>query len=363
MRTLTELYESEAARLGYEADPAQRLALAKLEELRSRLLAHKPATGLIGSLLKRNRSLVPERGLYMWGGVGRGKTWLMDLFLASLPFKDKQRSHFHRFMHAVHDDLKKLGYRENPLELVAERTARHTRVLCFDEFFVADIADAMLLGTLFDALFRRGVTLVATSNVPPQSLYKDGLQRARFLPAIQLIEQHTEVINVDGGTDYRLRTLEHATTWFDAGAPDTGKRMEQLYTAIAGEPGHAHQSLTVEHRKLQVYRLSGDVAWFEFRQLCDGPRGQNDYIELARCYHTVFLSNIPVLDAEHENQSRRFIALVDEFYDRSVKLIISAAAPLAILYRGTRLSFEFERTRSRLIEMQSQQYLARPHKP
>jgi cell division protein ZapE len=301
--------------------------------------------------------------LYLWGGVGRGKTWLMDLFFHSLPFKNKQRSHFHRFMQAVHDDLKRLKDQPDPLEIVAERIAKRTRILCFDELFVADIADAMLLGTLFDGLFRRGVTLVATSNVPPDGLYRDGLQRARFLPAIGLLQQHTEALHVDGGTDHRLRLLEHAVTWLDAKAPDTDARLRSLFEAIAGEAGQPDQTILIEHRKLHAKRQAGDVIWFDFRQVCDGPRGQADYVELARCYHTVFVSDVPLLDAEHENQARRFIALVDEFYDRGVKLIVSAHAALTTLYSGSRLTFEFERTRSRLIEMQSQDYLARPHKP
>jgi cell division protein ZapE len=309
------------------------------------------------------RKIAPERGLYLWGGVGRGKTWLMDLFFQSLPFKNKQRSHFHRFMQSIHDDLGRLKDEPDPLEIVAERIARRTRVLCFDELFVSDIADAMLLGTLFDGLFRRGVTLVATSNVPPRDLYKDGLQRARFLPAIRQLEEHTEALLVDGGTDHRLRVLEEAATWFDANAADTDSRMQALFEAIAGDAGQADQTVVIEHRKLHARRIAGDVIWFDFRQICDGPRGQADYIELARCYHTVFVSDVPVLDGEHENQARRFIALVDEFYDRSVKLIISARAPLPDVYRGSRLRFEFERTSSRLIEMQSQAYLARPHKP
>ncbi len=363
MTTVRELYDRELLRLGYQGDPAQLEAVKRLDDLRVRLLATRRSPGFLGGFFQGRKALDPERGLYLWGGVGRGKTWLMDLFFQSLPFKNKQRSHFHRFMQAVHDDLGKLKDQPDPLEIVAERIAKRTRVVCFDEFFVSDIADAMLLGTLFDGLFRRGVTLVATSNVPPSRLYKDGLQRARFLPAIRQIEQHTEVQHVDGGIDHRLRVLEAATTWLDAGAGDSGSQLASLFEAIAGDQGQADQTIMIEHRKLHATRVAADVIWFDFQQVCDGPRGQADYIELARCYHTVFVSRIPVLDGEHENQARRFIALVDEFYDRAVKLIISAHAPLTELYRGSRLTFEFERTSSRLIEMQSQDYLARPHKP
>jgi cell division protein ZapE len=235
-------------------------------------------------------------------------------------------------------------------------------VLCFDELFVADIADAMLLGNLFRGLFDRGVTLVATSNVAPDDLYKEGLQRARFVPAIRLLKEHTQVLHMDGSMDYRLRMLEKAATWFDAAKPGCASEIDKLFEAIAGETGTVNATLILNHRRLHARRLAEDVVWFEFKELCDGPRGQADYIEIARCYHTVFLTDIPTLNIEQDNQARRFITLVDEFYDRAVKLIISSAVPIQELYRGSKLAFEFERTKSRLIEMQSQEYLARQHK-
>jgi cell division protein ZapE len=360
--TLHELYESESARLGYVSDPAQAAIVARLESVRSALLAPRPKEGLLQSLIRKKSAPVGMRGLYIHGGVGRGKTWLMDLFFQSLPFKDKQRSHFHRFMQFVHDELRKHSDESDPLERVADKVAKRARVLCFDELFVADIADAMLLGTLFKALFARGVTLIATSNVAPDDLYKDGLQRARFLPAIRAIKEHCEVIHMAVGTDYRLRLLERATTWYDCSHSEGTAALETLFVEVAGEPGVADSTLALNHRRLKTRRQADDAVWFTFKELCDGPRGQADYIELARCYHTVFLSEVPVLTIEHENQARRFISLVDEFYDRAVKLIICAAAPVDSLYQGKKLRFEFERTRSRLIEMQSQQYLAREHK-
>lgn len=360
--TLQALYQSESARLGYSADPAQAVIVERLERVRSALLAPKPKDGLLQSLLRKKRTSPGVRGLYIHGGVGRGKTWLMDLFFQSLPFKDKQRSHFHRFMQFVHDELKKHPDESDPLELVADKVAKRARVLCFDEFFVSDIADAMLLGTLFTALFARGVTLIATSNVAPDDLYKDGLQRARFLPAIRAIKAHCEVVHMAAGTDYRLRLLERASTWYDCSNKDTTAALEALFVEVAGEPGVADSTLTLNHRRLKTRRKADDAVWFTFKELCDGPRGQADYIELAKCYHTIFLSDVPVLTVEHENQARRFISLVDEFYDRAVKLIVCAAAPVDALYQGKKLQFEFERTRSRLIEMQSQQYLAREHK-
>jgi len=264
-------------------------------------------------------------------------------------------------MQSVHDELKKYQEQTNPLDRVADRLAQKTRVLCFDELFVTDIADAMLLGNLFRGLFERGVTLVATSNVPPDDLYKEGLQRARFVPAIRAVKEHTQVVHMDGGADYRLRLLERAHTWFDAREAATPADLEKLFDAIAAEPGATDTTLILNHRRLRAHRHADGAIWFAFKELCDGPRGQADYIEIARCYHTVFLTDVPVLGPDAENAARRFISLVDEFYDRAVKLVVSAVAPVPELYRGSKLNFEFERTKSRLIEMQSQDYLSRPH--
>ncbi len=313
-------------------------------------------------LIPGRSQIEPQRGLYLWGGVGRGKTLLMDRFYEALPFEDRERRHFHRFMHDVHAELRRLQSRTHPLEAVAHRLARRARVLCFDELHVADIADAMILGTLFDALFRRGVTLVATSNLPPQQLYRDGLQRQRFLPAIAAIERHTEVLHLDHGVDYRLRQLKKASTYKVATGQEAKAWLEQTFTALAGEPG-ATGVITVEQRRIPCVRQADGVAWFDFKALCEGPRSQSDYIELARCYHTLLLAGVPVLDETAENAARRFIALVDELYDRNVNLILSAAAPPQDLYRGKKLPFEFQRTLSRLTEMQSTEYLGREHKP
>jgi cell division protein ZapE len=302
-------------------------------------------------------------GLYLWGGVGRGKTWLMDLFFASLPFSERRRRHFHRFMHDVHDELKRLRQRRSPLDHIAATIARDTRVLCFDELFVSDIADAMILGGLFEGLWRRGVTLVATSNVPPGELYKDGLQRQRFLPVIALLEKYLEVLPVAGATDYRLRQLTRAGTYLVAGAADTAARLEALFRELGGAQVQHGGTLQIEGRPLAVLRVGHGAVWCSFEALCAGPRSQDDYIEIAREFQAVFVSDVPVLDAEHEDEARRFVALVDELYDRNVKLVVSAAAAPAQLYRGTRVRALFERTVSRLTEMQSEEYLARPHLP
>ena len=357
---VAELYQREYARLGYKPDPAQAKVVALFDELRDRLITAKPKR-LLGKLLSGGKQHELQRGLYVWGGVGRGKTWLMDLFFQSLPLRDKQRSHFHRFMQSVHDELKKHKEQADPLDLVADRIAQKARILCFDELFVTDIADAMLLGNLFRGLFKRGVTLVATSNVAPDDLYKEGLQRARFVPAIRLLKEHTQVVHLDGGADYRLRLLERAHTWFDTRATASTAELEKLFDAIAAEPGATDTTLILNHRRLRAHRHADGAIWFAFKELCEGPRGQADYIEIARCYHTVFLTDVPVLGPDAENAARRFISLVDEFYDRAVKLIVAAAAPVPELYRGSKLTFEFERTQSRLVEMQSQDYLSRPH--
>jgi len=359
--SVADLYRLECERLGYHSDPVQLRIVALLDDLRDRLIA-PPARGkgLLRNIFSRAQPQA-EKGLYLWGGVGRGKTWLMDLFYQTLPFPQRQRQHFHHFMQSVHEELNKYPDHADPLQKVAQDIAAKTRVLCFDEFFVSDIADAMLLGTLFSELFARGVTLVATSNVAPDLLYKDGLQRARFLPAIESLKQHTRIVHVDSQTDYRMRLLERATTWFDANEPATAQALEQSFASMAGGDGSSGP-LELNNRRLQPVRQAQDTIWFTFAELCDGPRGQADYIELASRYNTVFISDIPVLDVTRDNATRRFITLVDEFYDRAVKLIISAEASIADLYQGERLAFEFERTQSRLIEMQSKEYLAREHR-
>ncbi|MDB6089622.1 MAG: ATPase [Gammaproteobacteria bacterium] len=361
---LRRLYSQQLTERDFRSDPAQLAAVEQLDDLRRRLVTARAASASpLRRLLGRSSVRVPERGVYLWGGVGRGKTWLMDLFFQSLPFAERRRRHFHRFMHDVHSELKGLRNRESPLELVAGQIARDTRVLCFDELFVTDIADAMILGTLFENLFKQGVTLVATSNVRPGDLYKDGLQRQRFLPAIELIERHVDVLAVDGGIDYRLRQLTQAGTYLPSNAADTVQRLEALFAELSYHGTYSSRTLEIEGRPIPVVRQSGGAVWFNFSALCSGPRSQDDYIEIAREFQSVIVSDVPILDTLRENEARRFIALVDELYDRNVNLIISAAATPAELYRGDRLSFQFERTLSRLIEMQSEEYLAREHRP
>jgi cell division protein ZapE len=360
---LLQRYYRELRVRSFRTDAAQLTALARLDDLRTRLLA-VPAAGATRWLtaLLGSRARAPERGLYLWGGVGRGKTWLMDLFFASLPFPERRRRHFHRFMHDVHAELKTLRNERAPLEHVAAGIARDTRVLCFDELYVTDIADAMILAGLFEGLFSRGVTLVATSNVAPQDLYRDGLQRERFLPAIALLQRHMEVLQVAGPTDYRLRQLTAAGTYLMRGSADTGARLEALFAELGGGDTQHGGTLQIEGRAIAVVRAAHGAVWFEFRALCGGPRSQEDYIEIAREFQSVFVSDVPLLDADHEDEARRFVALVDELYDHNVNLVVSAAAAPAQLYTGARVCAEFERTVSRMTEMQSAEYLAREHR-
>ena len=358
-------YHRDITQKGFSKDPAQAEAVKHLQSLFETLL-HPPKKSLLKTIKGAfSKPREPVRGLYFWGGVGRGKTWLMDTFYNCLPFPDKLRMHFHHFMRRVHSELKTLEGQKNPLSIVAERLSKEARIICFDEFFVSDITDAMILAGLMDQLFQRGVTLVATSNVDPDLLYKDGLQRARFLPAIDLIKKHTLVVNVDGGTDYRLRLLEKAETYYWPLNDTNHEKLEQIFLDLAPDPDHieSYQSIEISGRPINSVKLCKDVAWFTFTDLCDGPRSQNDYIELARLYHSVILQAVPQFDANRNDQARRFINLIDEFYDRGVKLILSSEVHLEALYATGTLSFEFKRTLSRLQEMQSTEYLARPHKP
>jgi cell division protein ZapE len=360
-------YKQALVENGYTADGAQLDAVATLQRVADGLLTRRPVDGRLARLSRRvlgtRRQVRPVEGAYLWGGVGRGKTFLMDLFFESLPFDDKLRYHFHRIMYRVHRRLADLGHLTDPVDVVAEELAGQARLVCFDEFFVSDIADAMILARLLRGLFDRGVTLVATSNIPPHDLYEDGLQRRKFLPAIALLESNTNILRMDGGTDYRLRVLEQAEIYHSSLDTDTEGKLAACFTSIAPDAGTVGQSIEVLGRDICTVRRADGVAWFKFKELCEGPRSQDDYIEIARTFQTVILADVPVLDELRENEARRFIALVDEFYDRRVKLIISAAAPIDGLYQGRRLVREFERTRSRLQEMQTHRFLADSHLP
>jgi len=360
---IREAYELSLRREGHVEDPAQVEVIDRLEDLQTRLTTHRPRRRGWRTLFrsKRHEDSAGVRGIYLWGGVGRGKTFLMDLFFETLKLKAKKRIHFHRMMHEVHDRLKALDNVEDPLDQVAQDIARDTRVLCFDEFFVSDIGDAMILGRLLDGLFRHGVTLVTTSNSKPDDLYRDGLQRQRFLPAIDLLNQFTEVVNMDGDTDYRLRLLQKAGTYLAPNDASACNRLSYFFDESASTEIRSNLDLDIYGRMIRARKCAKSIAWFQFEEICDGPRSQADYIEIARWYPSVIVSGVPQFDPSLENQARRFIALVDEFYDRRVKLILSADVEVNSLYRGGKLGFEFDRTVSRLIEMQSNEYLALPH--
>ena len=375
--TPLERYRDEIARGVLRPDPAQAALAEELERIHRSLAAARDG-GLLSRLGRRfgRGRREPVRGLYAWGGVGRGKTRLVDLFASATRSDPTLRLHFHRFMQHVHGELKTLPEREDPLRIVAGRLAERARVLCLDEFHVSDITDAMILARLLAVLFERGVTLMATSNTEPSRLYADGLQRDRFLPAIGLIERHTTVVRLDGGTDYRLRALERARTYYTPLGAEAERGLAECFRALApgadaasdhagaasGSPGGGG-TLTILGRVVPAIRHAAGVAWFDFADLCGGPRSTSDYIEIARTFHTVLLSGVPVLDDDRRDPLRRFIHLVDELYDRNVNLLLSAAAAPEGLYRGRRLIEPFQRTRSRLVEMQSTAWLGRGHIP
>ncbi|MEN4978558.1 cell division protein ZapE [Erwinia billingiae] len=375
MQTMSPLarYQQALEKGEFKPDAVQLNAMTRLDGIYQALtrvqpVSAQPAKGLFGKLNKlmgkgKTEAPAAARGLYMWGGVGRGKTWLMDMFFQAIPGERKQRLHFHRFMLRVHQELTELQGQSDPLQIVADRFKSETDLLCFDEFFVSDITDAMLLGTLMEALFARGITLVATSNIPPDDLYRNGLQRARFLPAIEMIKQHCEIMNVDAGIDYRLRTLTSAHLWMTPLNDDTSKEMERMFVALAGVARSGKPVLEINHRSLPTQGMAEGVVAMDFKTLCGEGRSQHDYIELSRRFHSVLLYNVPVMIYKTEDQARRFLALVDEFYERHVKLVVSAEASLFEIYQGARLKFEYQRCVSRLQEMQSEEYLRLAHLP
>ncbi|NKB38169.1 MAG: cell division protein ZapE [Gammaproteobacteria bacterium] len=359
-----ESYQQDIAAGKFAFNESQQAAVIQIQTLFEKLIINNENNSGVWHRLILKLSKQDERelkGLYIWGGVGRGKTWIVDTFYHCLPFENKMRMHFNRFMRMVHNELNALADIQNPLDVVAQSIAEKARVICFDEFHVSDITDAMLLGGLLKALFDRGVVLVATSNEHSDKLYWDGLQRERFLPAIDLLNKHTTIVNVDSGIDYRLRYLDKAKTFHTPLGDSAEGLMQDSFQQLATEAGQAEQIIVIEHREILTIQCADGVVWFDFPDICDGPRGPADYIEIARLYQTVLISNIPQMNALNDDVCKRFITLVDEFYDRNVKLIVSAAMKPEQLYIGQGLSRSFRRTVSRLIEMQTHDYLARPH--
>ena len=350
-----QLFQATLAERGYTADPAQQRAIDALERCENEWADYKARrSNVIAKMLVRPP--IP-RGVYMHGGVGRGKSFLMDCFFQSVPLTRKTRLHFHEFMREVHRELQELKGQQNPLDELGKRVARRFRLICFDEFHVADVTDAMILHRLLDALFANRVSIVTTSNFKPDDLYPNGLHRDRILPAIALLKQKLEVINVDNGIDYRRRTLEHVKLYHSPLGEAAEAALKQAFDELA-EARDESPLLHIEHRELRAQRRAGGVVWFDFATLCGGPRSQNDYLELAQQFHTLILSNVPQMPPRLASEARRFTLLVDVLYDRRVKLIMSAAVPAEELYTEGPLAHEFPRTVSRLQEMQSAEYLA-----
>ncbi|HEY5805496.1 MAG TPA: cell division protein ZapE [Lysobacter sp.] len=364
--TPSTLYAAGVARGDWNDDPAQHAALRELDRLHA-ALPEPRRRGLLDGLLGRKPQAA--QGLYLWGGVGRGKTFLIDMFYDSLPADNgdgdvigKRRTHFHRFMREVHSQLRAHAGESDPLASIAREWGQQLRVLVLDEFFVNDIGDAMLLGRLLERLFAEGVALVTTSNTEPRNLYKDGLQRASFVPAIAQLERHCRVLHLDSAHDYRLRALTRSPVYrapLDA-ASDTwlGERWHELTATCPREDG----PLVIDGREIPVRALAEGHAWFDFAALCEGPRAASDYIEIATECHTVLVGGIPVFDGSNDDPARRFVHLIDELYDRHVNLVCTAAVTPTALYAGSKLAHAFERTASRLIEMQSAEYLALEHR-
>ena len=360
---LAKAYEKDLVD-GHLDDPIQRRALQSLSRVADDLSTVNSISHSVKSILGKIICIpsLPHRGLYLWGGVGRGKTYLMDLFFEWVPLNQKKRLHFHRFMSFVHTRLRELRGQPSPLHKVAAEFSRDTRLLCFDEFFVSDIGDAMILSELLAGLFEHEVFLIATSNTKPDRLYEDGLHRDRFLPAIALIKQHNEILELAGPTDYRLATLRRSEL-YRLVYPVTEETIKEDQSLLVPHERLNTSALNILNRDIQTVFHTNGVAAFRFDDVCETPRNAADYIEIASLFHTVVIYDIPTLTLEKENAARRFIALVDEFYERRVNAIFCAEEPVETLYQGHRLLAEVERTKSRIFEMQSEQYLSQPHRP
>lgn len=354
-------YAEGVARGDWSDDPAQHATLRELDRLHTALCAPHKRKSLFDTLFGKPVTPSPN-GLYVWGGVGRGKTFLIDLFYAGLPIGEKRRTHFHRFMREVHERLRAHAGERDPLATIAREWRTQLRVLVLDEFFVNDIGDAMLLGRLLQRLFEEGTILVTSSNAAPSELYKDGLQRSRFLPVIALIERHCNVVHLDSPHDYRLRALTRSPVYRTPLDDGSDAWLQSRWYELGGDDGHRDAGIDIDGRRIAVRARDKGMAWFDFAAVCEGPRGSADYIEIGTEFHTVLLGGVPVFDSLRDDAARRFITMIDELYDRHVNLICSADASPAALYRGERLTGAFERTASRLIEMQSAEYLALEHR-
>ncbi len=365
-KLLIESYQISIDSGELEADPFQQQIVLELQPIYNTLLA--PSNTAKTSFFKRflpllaNKSKPIKKGLYIWGGVGRGKTLLVDYFFNLVPTKRKLRLHFHRFMQLVHEELGALKHIEDPLAVVAKKLAGRIELLCLDEMHINDITDAMLLGKLFEHLFANNIILVTTSNYQPKELYKNGLQRERFIPAIKLLEKYTKVVQMGGDEDYRLKTLEQSAVYHISNGVVSECRLQKHFHQIAAIELHQDRNdIIIKQRSIPVKMWADGVVWFDFNQICNTARSTADYIQIANIFHTVLISDIPIMDASMDDIARRFVNMMDEFYDLHVNLVVSANAAPEKLYTGKRLQFEFERTSSRLQEMRTEKYLAVKH--
>ncbi len=361
MNQLSPIQRYEAALQSgeFSEDPQQRSAMTYLDNAYQQILANRAKQKGLFSFLKR---VEPPKGLYMWGGVGRGKTWMMDMFFESLPHNNKMRQHFHHFMKRVHAELNKLQGQQDPLQKVADIIYNEADVICFDEFFVSNVSDAMILGDLFTMLFKKGITLVATSNIAPDGLYKNGIHRDRFLPAISEVQKNCTVMNIDSGIDYRLRVLQQAELYVSPLTKDNIHWLANRFTALSNNQHISQEPIVVNGREIAIKGRTENTLYVDFRALCMQPRSASDFIEIANQFSTVLVDDVPALNDIISDPTRRFIYLVDEFYDRRVKLLVRAEQSILALYQGDKLAFEIERTRSRLLEMQSEDYLKAEHR-
>ena len=358
--TPSQCYATGVHRGDWSADPAQQAALTELDRIHQALVDSEQ-DGWLDRFSAFWKKPAPVRGLYFWGGVGRGKTFLVDLFYEGLPIKQKYRTHFHRFMRGMHEQLREHAGQSDPLARIAQRWRENLRVLVLDEFFVIDIGDAMLLARLLERLFAEGVTLVTTSNTAPENLYANGLQRDSFMPAIRLLQKFCVDLYAEGTEDYRIRALTRSPVYRVPLDSQADAWLAQRWSELSSHAEARAGNIEIQTRKIPVRARGKSLVWFDFAALCDGPRGPGDYIEIAREFTTVLLGGIPQFGRMNEDAARRFVNLIDELYDRHVNLVCTAQDAPAALYSGQRLAGAFERTASRLIEMQSAQYLATAH--
>lgn len=359
MTSPLQQYEQALLSGNFSEDSQQRQAMTYLDDMYQNIVKNRESKKSFFSFFKSHEM---PKGLYMWGGVGRGKTWMMDMFFDSLPKERKMRLHFHHFMKRVHHELNQLKGQSDPLQKVADIIYQEADVICFDEFFVSNVSDAMILGDLFGMLFNKGITLVATSNIAPDGLYKNGIHRDRFLPAIEQVKKHTTVMNIDAGIDYRLRVLQQAELYVSPLTDESQSWLQERFNALSQNQVVYHEPIIINGREIEVIAKTENILYCNFRALCMSPRSASDFIEIANQFSTVLIDNIPELNDIVADPTRRLIYLVDEFYDRRVKLLMRAEQSILELYQGEKLAFEIERTRSRLLEMQSQDYLSLPHR-